>query len=64
MSDFYLRIISFAIGFSAATIEIMKENFRTLLGEDRYPDNKTYIDKALAGETVNFERNSHSGNRQ
>jgi PAS domain S-box-containing protein len=50
--------------FQRSHDEIMKENFRTLLGEDRYPDNKTYIDKALAGETVNFEKNSHSGTRQ
>tara|TARA_B110001454_G_scaffold16145_1_gene14520 strand:- start:13651 stop:16386 length:2736 start_codon:yes stop_codon:yes gene_type:complete len=50
--------------FQRSQDEIIKENFRSVLGEDRYPDNKPYIDRALSGETVTYERNSRSGNRQ
>lgn len=50
--------------FHRSQDEIMRETFEDILGSERYPDNKPYIDRALAGETVTYERNSHSGDRQ
>lgn len=47
---------------SRGTIQSL--TFRELLGEARYLENKPYIDRALRGETVSYERRSTSGHRQ
>lgn len=39
-------------------------SFKDALGNDRYPANKIYVDRALKGETVTYERHSYSGGRQ
>ena len=54
---------AFCDWFNCDTSTIRSLTFRDVLGEDRYPANKIYIDKALAGETVSYERNSRSRDR-
>jgi len=44
--------------------EVSKLKFEDVLGEDRYPANKVYIDQALNGQTVSYERLSFSGSRK
>lgn len=39
-------------------------SFRQVLGEERYPHNKKFIDQVLKGETVSYERSSYSGTVQ
>ncbi len=55
---------SFCDWFQCDPSEIRKQTFRAILGEERYPGNQPYIIKVLQGETVTYERNSKSGNRQ
>lgn len=55
---------SFCDWFQRDPREMKKLTFRDVLGEDRYPANKVFIDKALAGETVSYERKSESGSRE
>lgn len=40
---------------------IIGKSFRAMLGEERYPHNKPFIEKALNGEFVTYERFSQSG---
>lgn len=44
--------------------EMNKLTFKDVLGKDRYPPNKIFIDRVLAGETVTYERSSKSRTRQ
>ncbi|MGE3973922.1 MAG: MHYT domain-containing protein [Bdellovibrionales bacterium] len=55
---------SFCDWFHCSPNEISQRTFREILGQERYPQNKKYIDKALAGEIVTYERTSKSGDRQ
>ncbi len=54
---------SFCDWFDRNPNDIKKLTFRDVLGEDRYPANKSFIDRALAGETTSYERNSYSRGR-
>lgn len=55
---------SFCDWFLCSPIQVTNMSFRQVLGEDRYPENKSYIDRALKGETVSYERNSQSGSKE
>ena len=55
---------SFCDWFHRHPSEMKKLTFKDVLGEERYPANKIFIDKALAGETVSYERKSQSGTRE
>ncbi|MBX2995291.1 MAG: PAS domain S-box protein [Bdellovibrionaceae bacterium] len=55
---------AFCEWFQRSRDAIQTFTFRDLLGEDRYLDNKPYIDRVLNGETVSYERLSVSGQRQ
>lgn len=55
---------AFCDWFNQSHDEIRKRTLKAVLGEDRYPETKTYIDKVLAGESVSYERLSKSGERQ
>lgn len=51
---------SFCQWFNVKQQEVHKYTFEELLGPDRYPSNKFFIDRALKGENVVYERKSKS----
>jgi PAS domain S-box-containing protein len=55
---------SFCDWFQCGPSEIRKLNIHDVLGDDRYSAHHPYIAQVLSGETVTYERNSKSGNRQ
>lgn len=55
---------AFCDWFNRTHKEVSKLRFEDVLGEDRYPANKVYIDQALDGKTVSYERLSFSGSRK
>ncbi|MEK6775064.1 MAG: MHYT domain-containing protein [Bdellovibrionota bacterium] len=55
---------SFCDWFNRSYQEIIGLTFREVLNEERYPINKPFIDRALTGEIVTYERNSKSGQRE
>jgi PAS domain S-box-containing protein len=54
---------SFCDWFNFSADQIIGRTIREVLGEDRYPANSVYIEKALKGETVTYERQSYSRDR-
>ncbi len=54
---------SFCEWFGRDANEIHTKTFAEVLGPERYPPNKTFIEKVLAGETVTYERKSYSNER-
>lgn len=55
---------AFCDWFNRTHDEVVQLKFQDILGEDRYPANKIYIDQVLAGKTVSYERLSFSRQRQ
>ena len=51
---------TFCKWFSREEKGVIGHTFREILGEDRYSQNEPFIQKALAGEVVNYERKSVS----
>lgn len=60
---FLFANISFCEWFQCKQNEIKDKSFKDVLGPERYPANKIFIDRALNGETVGYERLSISGER-
>ncbi len=54
---------SFCDWFNCNLATVRDFSFRDVLGEERYSANKIYIDRVLAGETVSYERDSYSRDR-
>lgn len=54
---------TFCKWFQFDNLEIIGKTFAEVLGEDRYPANKPFIESALAGRVVSYERESKSGNQ-
>jgi PAS domain S-box-containing protein len=50
--------------FCLPSEDIVGKTFHEVLGEDRYLENRAFIQKALSGEQVTYERNSDSRGRQ
>jgi PAS domain S-box-containing protein len=55
---------AFCQWFNCTADGLRNLTFKSVLGDARYPLNKPYINKVLAGETVMYERQSKSGNKQ
>lgn len=55
---------SFCDWFHRSHEEIDHLTLGEVLGKERYPANKGFIDQVLAGKTVTYERSSTSGSRQ
>ncbi len=52
---------AFCRWFGLTQDQVIGKTFREVLSEERYPDNRPYIQKALAGQTTTYERFSASG---
>ena len=55
---------SFCDWFECNPSQISNYSFADLIGVVKYPANKIYIDRVLAGETVTYQRDSRSKGRQ
>jgi PAS domain S-box-containing protein len=54
---------AFCNWFGSKPHGIVGENFSSILGPDRYPGNRPFVERALRGETTTYERLSRSGSR-
>lgn len=54
---------AFCDWFRQSHESVLGKTFEELLGEERYPANKPFVDRVLKGETVSYERESKSGDR-
>ncbi len=54
---------AFCQWFQQSHQSILGKTFAELLGVDRYSANKPFVRRVLLGETVSYERESHSGDR-